>query len=156
MIACGHGLHSGIKSGLILSPLPAGRGIVFANLTTAGTVPAHLDYVESTGYATTLHAAGMTVGTVEHLLATLHAYGITDLLIKAQSEVPTMDGSAKDFCALIEQAGVAVAPGIGFGPAGEGHVRLALIEAEARIQLAAERIQKFLRSPAASAPAERG
>jgi UDP-3-O-acyl-N-acetylglucosamine deacetylase len=41
----------------------------------------------------------MTVGTIEHLLATLHAYGITDLLIKAQSEVPTMDGSAKEFCA---------------------------------------------------------
>jgi len=106
VIASGHGLHSGIKSGLILSPLPAGRGIVFANLTTAATVPAHLDYVESTGYATTLHAAGVTVGTIEHLLATLHAYGITDLLIKAQSEVPTMDGSAKEFCALIEQAGV--------------------------------------------------
>jgi UDP-3-O-acyl N-acetylglucosamine deacetylase len=104
VIASGHGLHSGIKSGLILSPLPAGRGIVFANLTTAATVPAHLDYVESTGYATTLHGGGMTVGTVEHLLATLHAYGITNLLIKAQSEVPTMDGSAKEFCSLIEQA----------------------------------------------------
>jgi alanine-synthesizing transaminase len=57
---------------------------------------------------------------------------------------------------LIEHAGVAVAPGIGFGPAGEGFVRVALIEGEARIQLAAERIQKFLRSPAATAPAERG
>jgi UDP-3-O-[3-hydroxymyristoyl] N-acetylglucosamine deacetylase len=106
VIASGHGLHTGIKSGLILSPLPAGSGIVFANLTTAATVPAHLDFVESTGYATTLHAQGMTVGTVEHLLATLHAYGITNLLIKAQSEVPTMDGSAKSFCALLEQAGI--------------------------------------------------
>jgi UDP-3-O-[3-hydroxymyristoyl] N-acetylglucosamine deacetylase len=106
VIASGHGLHTGIKSGLILSPLPPGRGIVFASLTTGAEVPAHLDYVESTGYATTLHAGGTTLGTVEHLLATLHAYGITNLLIKAQSEVPTMDGSAKDFCALIEQAGV--------------------------------------------------
>ena len=106
VIASGHGLHTGIKSGLILNPLPAGRGIVFANLTTAATVPAHLDYVSSTGYATTLHAQGMSVGTIEHLLATLHAYGITNLLIKVQSEVPTMDGSAKDFCALIEQAGI--------------------------------------------------
>ncbi len=106
VMASGHGLHTGIKSGLILSPLPAGRGIVFANLTTAATVPAHLDYVESTGYATTLHAQGMSVGTVEHLLATLHAYGISNALIKAQGEVPTMDGSAKDFCALVEQAGV--------------------------------------------------
>ena len=48
----------------------------------------------------------MTVGTVEHLLATLHAYGITNALIKVQSEVPTMDGSALGFCQLVEQAGV--------------------------------------------------
>ncbi len=53
---------------------------------------------------------------------------------------------------LIDQAGVAVAPGMGFGPAGEGHVRIALIEDEARIQIAAERIEKMLRgSPAVAA-----
>lgn len=106
VIASGHGLHTGVKSGLILNPLPAGRGIVFANLTTGGSVPAHLDYIASTGYATTLHGGGMTVGTVEHLLATLHAYGITNALIKVQSEVPTMDGSALEFCHLLEQAGI--------------------------------------------------
>ena len=106
VIASGHGLHSGVKSGLILNPLPAGRGIVFANLTTAASVPAHVDYIASTGYATTLHGGGMAVGTVEHLLATLHAYGITNALIKVQSEVPTMDGSALEFCHLMEQAGV--------------------------------------------------
>jgi UDP-3-O-acyl N-acetylglucosamine deacetylase len=106
VIASGHGLHTGVKSGLILNPLPAGRGIVFANLTTAASVPAHVDYVASTGYATTLHGGGMAVGTVEHLLATLHAYGITNALIKVQAEVPTMDGSALGFCQLIEQAGI--------------------------------------------------
>src|SRR5215470_12047201 len=106
VIASGHGLHTGVKSGLILNPLPAGRGIVFANITTAASVPAHVDYIASTGYATTLDGGGMTVGTVEHLLATLHAYGVTNALIKVQSEVPTMDGSALEFCHLIEQAGV--------------------------------------------------
>jgi alanine-synthesizing transaminase len=45
---------------------------------------------------------------------------------------------------LIDEAGVAVAPGIGFGAAGEGHVRIALIEDEPRIQLAAQRIGEFL------------
>jgi alanine-synthesizing transaminase len=45
---------------------------------------------------------------------------------------------------LIEEAGVAVAPGIGFGPAGEGYVRIALIEDEPRVQLAAQRVQAFL------------
>ena len=32
VIASGHGLHTGVKSGLILNPLPAGRGIVFASV----------------------------------------------------------------------------------------------------------------------------
>jgi alanine-synthesizing transaminase len=50
---------------------------------------------------------------------------------------------------LIEEAGVAVSPGIGFGPAGEGHVRIALVEDEARIALAAERIGDLLRKVAA-------
>ena len=50
---------------------------------------------------------------------------------------------------LIEEAGVAVAPGIGFGPAGEGYVRIALIVDEPRIQLAAERIKAFLAKTAA-------
>lgn len=106
VIASGHGLHTGVKSGLILNPLPAGRGIVFAALTSGVSVPAHLDYVDSTGYATTLHGGDMTVATVEHLLATLHCYGITNALIKVQSEVPAMDGSAVEFCRLVEQAGI--------------------------------------------------
>ncbi|WP_242393537.1 aminotransferase class I/II-fold pyridoxal phosphate-dependent enzyme [Anaeromyxobacter oryzisoli] len=45
---------------------------------------------------------------------------------------------------LIDEAGVAVAPGIGFGKAGDGFVRIALIVDEPRVQLAAERIQRFL------------
>lgn len=106
VVASGQGLHSGIKSGLILHPTPAGSGITFANVTSGESVPAHIDFVDSTGYATTLHRNGMTVRTIEHLLATLHAYGITNLLIKLQGEVPTMDGSAAQFCKLIEEAGI--------------------------------------------------
>jgi UDP-3-O-acyl N-acetylglucosamine deacetylase len=105
VVGSGHGLHSGVKSGLILHPLPPGRGIVFASLSNESAVPAHLDYVDSTGYATTLHSGDMTVQTVEHLLATLHAYGVTNLMIKVQSEVPTMDGSAAEFCHLLDSAG---------------------------------------------------
>lgn len=106
VIASGHGLHTGVKSGLILNPAPAGRGITFANVTSGASVPAHLDYVDSTGYATSLHGGDMTVATVEHLLATLHCYGVTNAVIKVQSEVPAMDGSALEFCKLIEQAGL--------------------------------------------------
>jgi UDP-3-O-acyl N-acetylglucosamine deacetylase len=62
--------------------------------------------VDSTGYATTLHKEGVTAKTVEHLLATLHAYRITNLLVKMQGEIPIMDGSASEFCRLIEGAGL--------------------------------------------------
>jgi UDP-3-O-[3-hydroxymyristoyl] N-acetylglucosamine deacetylase len=106
VVASGHGLHSGVKTGLILQPLPPGSGISFTSLSTDQTVPAHVDWVDSTGYATTLHRDGVTAKTVEHLLATLHAYRITNLLVKMQGEVPTMDGSAIEFCRLIEGAGV--------------------------------------------------
>ncbi|HXQ23178.1 MAG TPA: UDP-3-O-acyl-N-acetylglucosamine deacetylase [Candidatus Acidoferrales bacterium] len=106
VVASGHGLHSGVKTGLILQPLPAGSGILFTSLSTENTVPAHLDWVDSTGYATTLHRNGVTAKTVEHLLATLHAYRITNLLVKMQGEIPIMDGSATEFCRLIESAGL--------------------------------------------------
>ena len=53
----------------------------------------------------------MTVATVEHLLATLHAFGITNILIKVQAEVPAMDGSAVEFCRLLESAGIEDQPG---------------------------------------------
>ena len=47
---------------------------------------------------------------------------------------------------LIEHADVAVAPGIGFGEYGEGHVRIALVENEQRIRQAARNIRRFLAS----------
>lgn len=106
VVASGTGLHSGVKTGLILQPLPPGSGIQFAQLSTDEAVPAHLDWVDSTGYATTLHRDGVTAKTVEHLLATLHAYRITNALVKMQGEIPIMDGSALEFCRLIESAGV--------------------------------------------------
>jgi alanine-synthesizing transaminase len=45
---------------------------------------------------------------------------------------------------LLVEAGVAVAPGIGFGDHGEGYVRIALIENDKRIRQAAKNIKKFL------------
>ncbi len=46
---------------------------------------------------------------------------------------------------LLVEAGVAVAPGIGFGEYGEGYVRIALIENDNRIRQAAKNIKQFLK-----------
>src|SRR5262245_17152292 len=107
----GQGLHSGARTGLILQPLPPGSGIVFGSILSGDTVPALVDHVDSTGYATTLVRGGMVAKTVEHLLAALHAFGITNLLVKMQGEVPILDGSATEFCALIDEAGCLDQPG---------------------------------------------
>src|SRR5664280_3373842 len=50
---------------------------------------------------------------------------------------------------VLEKAAVAVSPGIGFGPLGEGHVRFALVENEHRIRQATRSIGQFLKSGAA-------
>ena len=47
---------------------------------------------------------------------------------------------------LMQKALVAVSPGIGFGPLGEGHVRFALVENDHRIRQATKSIQSFLKS----------
>jgi UDP-3-O-acyl N-acetylglucosamine deacetylase len=112
VVANGQGLHSGIRTGLILQPLPAGSGIVFGSISTAATIPARIEYVDSTGYATTLYHNGIVARTVEHLLAALHGYRITNLLVKMQGEIPIFDGSAAEFCTLIESAGIEDQPGI--------------------------------------------
>ena len=45
---------------------------------------------------------------------------------------------------LIEQAGVAVSPGVAFGENGEGYVRIGLVENEHRIRQAARNVRRFL------------
>jgi alanine-synthesizing transaminase len=45
---------------------------------------------------------------------------------------------------LIEQAGVAVSPGVAFGENGEGYVRIGLVENEHRIRQAARNVKRFL------------
>jgi alanine-synthesizing transaminase len=47
---------------------------------------------------------------------------------------------------LLQHAQVAVSPGIGFGPMGEGHVRFALIENEQRLRQATRSIGAFLKA----------
>jgi alanine-synthesizing transaminase len=55
-------------------------------------------------------------------------------------------GSIEFSTLLVEKAGVAVSPGIGFGEHGEGYVRIALVENEQRIRQAARNIRRFLES----------
>lgn len=104
VVMYGQGLHTGAKTGLIISPLPVNSGIVFGHINSEDTVEAQLDNVISTEMATSLRGAHCSAGTVEHLLAVFNVYGLDNLLVKISGEVPIMDGSAVEFCKLVENA----------------------------------------------------
>jgi alanine-synthesizing transaminase len=55
-------------------------------------------------------------------------------------------GSLNFAMQMLEKVHVAVSPGIGFGPMGEGHVRFSLIEGEKRLREATARVGEFLKS----------
>ncbi|WDI30845.1 LL-diaminopimelate aminotransferase [Hyphococcus flavus] len=54
-------------------------------------------------------------------------------------------GSVEFAKLLIERADVAVAPGLGFGEEGDGHVRIGLVENQQRIRQAARNLKKVLK-----------
>jgi UDP-3-O-[3-hydroxymyristoyl] N-acetylglucosamine deacetylase len=106
VVIAGQGLHSGLKTGVILHPAPVGTGIIFSSLADQSAIPALLENVSETGYNTTLSANGHAVRTIEHLTSALHALGITNLIVKTEDEVPALDGSAVEFCKHLRETGV--------------------------------------------------
>ena len=100
----GASLFSGEKSSVILVPSPENSGIFFK--TSKGRVEALAENVKRTLRCTCLEKKELKVSMVEHLLAALYAFGITNLEIEVEGqEIPILDGSAKGWVDLIEQAG---------------------------------------------------
>ncbi len=111
----GIGLLSGRNTGIILSPLGINEGIVFQTLdgqTIRGHITSLEDFSQNgssktfSANSTTLDNGRRRVRTIEHLMAVLSMYGITNVLIKVDEEIPNIDGSAKDFCDLVQGAGI--------------------------------------------------
>ncbi|MBV8727578.1 MAG: UDP-3-O-[3-hydroxymyristoyl] N-acetylglucosamine deacetylase [Candidatus Eremiobacteraeota bacterium] len=102
----GVGVHTGASSSVEIAPAPPGSGIVFV-LAGGVRVPAAAEFVTETARATVLGRDGVTVSTVEHLMAALFAMGIDNATIAVDGpEVPVMDGSAKEFADKIAERGV--------------------------------------------------
>lgn len=97
----GLGLHSGMKTGMVIQPLPPGKGIRFENISEPGYIPARIEYLDATSYATSIRKDNLEAKTIEHFMATLHAAGITNLSVKINKELPIGDGSAGEFCEFI-------------------------------------------------------
>ncbi len=107
----GVGLHSGVKTSLILHPAAPDSGIIFRRTDASGAgaeIPARWRNAVESALCTTLsNGEGTTIGTVEHLMAALAGSEIDNVLVELDGpEVPIMDGSAAPFVFLIECAGV--------------------------------------------------
>ena len=111
----GMGLHSGRPARLVLRPATEG-GIRFRRVDVTdrdNLIPARFDRVTDTTLCTLLsNEAGVSVGTVEHLMAALAGTGVTHAEIEIDGpEVPIMDGSAQRFVSAILRVGLAEVPG---------------------------------------------
>lgn len=93
----GVGIHTGQRSKVILHPEEENTGVRF--LREGVYVPASPEFVVSTFHSTDLGSEGVVVKTVEHLLATLHLLGVTNVTVEVigGSEVPILDGSGYFF-----------------------------------------------------------
>ena len=105
----GVGLHSGKKVKISLIPQKPNTGIYFkrTDLTSNNIVYPSVFNVSSASYCTKIsNENGVTVSTIEHLMAALCGKGIDNLLIEMDSEeVPIFDGSSKNFVEAIETTG---------------------------------------------------
>lgn len=106
----GIGVHSGLPAILELEPLAANMGIIFerTDLQDNNQIIASITNVVDTSFSTTLgNAHGVTLSTVEHLMAALSACQISNVLVKVSGpEMPIMDGSASAFIKLIQGVGI--------------------------------------------------
>ena len=107
-IGCrGIGLHSGQKVTMRLLPAAPDSGIVFRRTDAGAEIPASwMNTIESPRCTVLSNGEGITVGTVEHLMAALAGAEIDNVIVELDGpEVPIMDGSSAPFLFLIECAG---------------------------------------------------
>lgn len=112
----GTGIHTGVYAALEVVPSYDARGIYFSYQDPVGGeqgyIPCHIANVVATQRCTVVGNGYRTVSTVEHILSTLYANGITDVELKIDGpEVPALDGSGQKFQRLLEGSGIEEYPG---------------------------------------------
>jgi UDP-3-O-[3-hydroxymyristoyl] N-acetylglucosamine deacetylase/3-hydroxyacyl-[acyl-carrier-protein] dehydratase len=105
----GVGLHSGNKVTMTFLPAPANSGIRFRRQDLEGKpeIEARVENVVENNRSTTLAKGNTRVHTVEHVLATFAGYGIDNAVVELDAnEPPIGDGSAREYCKMIQSAGI--------------------------------------------------
>lgn len=105
----GIALHTGVRATLQLNPAPENTGIVFRRVDMPGKpqIPASAMNVIDVQRGTTIGCGNAAVYTIEHIMSALHACGVDNCIVDMDgAEPPICDGSAKEFFAMVERAGV--------------------------------------------------
>jgi UDP-3-O-[3-hydroxymyristoyl] N-acetylglucosamine deacetylase/3-hydroxyacyl-[acyl-carrier-protein] dehydratase len=105
----GVGLHSGNRVTMTFLPAPPNSGIRFRRVDLEGKpeIEARVENVVENNRSTTLAKGNTRIHTVEHVLATFAGYGIDNAVIELDAnEPPIADGSAREYCKLVESAGI--------------------------------------------------
>jgi UDP-3-O-[3-hydroxymyristoyl] N-acetylglucosamine deacetylase / 3-hydroxyacyl-[acyl-carrier-protein] dehydratase len=109
----GIGLHSGSRVNMTILPAPANSGVRFRRVDLDGKpeIEARVENVSETNRSTTLSKGNIKIQTVEHVLAALAGFGIDNAVIELDAnEPPIADGSSREFCKIIQTAGVKELP----------------------------------------------
>jgi UDP-3-O-acyl-N-acetylglucosamine deacetylase len=104
----GVGLHSGNRVTMTLCPAPPNSGVRFrrADLDGKPEIEARIENVSQTNRSTTLAKGNAKIQTVEHVLAAFAGFEIDNAIIELDAnEPPIGDGSAREYCKMIEAAG---------------------------------------------------
>ena len=106
----GVGLHNGVEVNLTIKPSKPNTGIVFKRIDIKSNNIIHANFknvVEPILCTKLRNENGVTISTVEHLMAAFYGEGIDNALVEVNaSEIPIMDGSAVDFVDAIRSAGM--------------------------------------------------
>lgn len=105
----GSALHTGENVTLTILPAPTGHGFKFQrmDLPDEPIVDAVALHVKTVERATTLVQGMVKIHTVEHVLSALTGMGVDNALIQMDAnEPPIGDGSASEYIALINKAGI--------------------------------------------------
>ena len=104
----GFGIHTGVKTNVILKPAKEDNGIVFirSDIENKPKIKALVQNVFSTERSTNLKQNNAEIRTVEHLLAAIAGSEIDNLNIEVDNiEIPILDGSSKQYSELISKIG---------------------------------------------------
>ena len=107
----GIGVHTGEQARVVLLPAPADTGVVFVRTDVRdkdNRIAVSGEAVCKTQLGTVItNAAGVTVSTIEHLMAALVMTGVDNALVEIDGpEMPIMDGSSIDFIRGLDRAGL--------------------------------------------------